>query len=374
MFGLESLDVVLGLAFLYLTLSLVCMAVNEWIAHLLHLRGTMLRDAVTEWIEGAAGNRTAVVAPRAGGRGGTSAASIPDLVYAHPLIRTLREKRVRPFGIGAARLLPPSYIPSRVLVLAFTDVVRHAVAAQQSAKPPGDTSVVVDPNTALDRDAVNRANLPDSLKLLLRVALADAERTRDSLENRLVSWVDTAMDRLGADYKRRLRWVSLLVAFGVTIAANANSITVLRALSPNDALRAAMAGLAVKSIATDSLAVVTDSRPDSAPEFAGGQWQAQIGRDVERLRTLSNQLNEAGVLGLPIGYPPTMTEFNHQPFAWIGERARVAGNGLVGLLITTFAVSLGAPFWFDVLKRVVEIRSAGLSPTEADTKRKSTSG
>ena len=38
---------------------------------------------------------------------------------------------------------------------------------------------------------------------------------------------------------------------------------------------------------------------------------------------------------------------------------------LLGLLITAFAVSLGAPFWFDTLNKFMNIRSAGSSPVEA---------
>ena len=37
---------------------------------------------------------------------------------------------------------------------------------------------------------------------------------------------------------------------------------------------------------------------------------------------------------------------------------------IFGLLMTGFAISLGAPFWFDMLNKVISIRSAGRSPAE----------
>ncbi|HET6960423.1 MAG TPA: hypothetical protein VFI56_27740 [Vicinamibacterales bacterium] len=43
---------------------------------------------------------------------------------------------------------------------------------------------------------------------------------------------------------------------------------------------------------------------------------------------------------------------------------------LLGWLITAAAMSLGAPFWFDTLKRFVSIRSAGKAPEEAPLKPK----
>ncbi len=35
---------------------------------------------------------------------------------------------------------------------------------------------------------------------------------------------------------------------------------------------------------------------------------------------------------------------------------------LIGLLLTGAAVSLGVPFWFDVLNKVVNLRSVGKRP------------
>ena len=37
-----------------------------------------------------------------------------------------------------------------------------------------------------------------------------------------------------------------------------------------------------------------------------------------------------------------------------------------GLLVSIFAVSLGAPFWFDVLQRFMRVRAAGAAPGERE--------
>jgi hypothetical protein len=37
---------------------------------------------------------------------------------------------------------------------------------------------------------------------------------------------------------------------------------------------------------------------------------------------------------------------------------------LLGWLITAFAVSLGAPFWFDLLNKFVNVRASGKPPEE----------
>jgi hypothetical protein len=43
--------------------------------------------------------------------------------------------------------------------------------------------------------------------------------------------------------------------------------------------------------------------------------------------------------------------------------ATLSRHGL-GWLLTALAISLGAPFWFDILNKVVSIRAAGKAPEE----------
>lgn len=40
--------------------------------------------------------------------------------------------------------------------------------------------------------------------------------------------------------------------------------------------------------------------------------------------------------------------------------------GIVGWIITAVAISLGAPFWFDPLQKVVNIRAAGPKPGRSE--------
>ena len=51
---------------------------------------------------------------------------------------------------------------------------------------------------------------------------------------------------------------------------------------------------------------------------------------------------------------------------WAAQAPWIGGviNKLRGLLVTVCAVSLGAPFWFDLLSKFVNIRRAGIKPEE----------
>jgi hypothetical protein len=51
---------------------------------------------------------------------------------------------------------------------------------------------------------------------------------------------------------------------------------------------------------------------------------------------------------------------------WIKPRLQVAQREYLGWLITAFAVSFGAPFWFDLLQNLVNLRNAGQKPQKSD--------
>jgi hypothetical protein len=76
-------------------------------------------------------------------------------------------------------------------------------------------------------------------------------------------------------------------------------------------------------------------------------------------------------LQLPIGWSPNPYILGKNASGWDQFWALIVG--IFGLLATTFAVSLGAPFWFDMLNRVMVIRATvkphEKSPEEASEDR-----
>ena len=51
--------------------------------------------------------------------------------------------------------------------------------------------------------------------------------------------------------------------------------------------------------------------------------------------------------------------------AWF---AKTVWNHLLGWIVTVLAISLGAPFWFDVLNKIMNLRNAGRATDEARSK------
>jgi hypothetical protein len=53
------------------------------------------------------------------------------------------------------------------------------------------------------------------------------------------------------------------------------------------------------------------------------------------------------------------------PFGW-GPGVSIGPLKILGWIATAVAVSLGAPFWFDILGRMLNLRAAGPKPKKAD--------
>ncbi len=68
-------------------------------------------------------------------------------------------------------------------------------------------------------------------------------------------------------------------------------------------------------------------------------------------------------MNLPLGWALALNDPRHIPLERSGwDFAGWLLFKLFGLLVSAFAVSLGAPFWFDLLSKFVNIRAAGAPP------------
>lgn len=70
------------------------------------------------------------------------------------------------------------------------------------------------------------------------------------------------------------------------------------------------------------------------------------------MTTLTRTVEKLEQLSIPLGW----SEVPQGGKAWLTK--------IVGLLLTALAVSLGAPFWFDMLNKVINVRAIGKSPKE----------
>lgn len=205
----------------------------------------------------------------------------------------------------------PSYIPSEKFALAVVDL--YLPELLRGAGPQFAN--------------VRSTRVRETFELLWLEAAEDAATFRESVEK----WFDDTMERVSGWYRRRTQLMLFAAALVVTGALNVNTLGIAQRLWTDPPLRAAVA----EAGAAATTATTTPGAPTPDP-----------------LQRLEEQYRRLEASKLPLGW----SEENTGGIWW--TRA-------LGWLITVLAISLGAPFWFDVLSKASRLRAAGDKPEES---------
>jgi hypothetical protein len=151
----------------------------------------------------------------------------------------------------------------------------------------------------------------DQMKQLLRGMYDNSAGNIEKLQNDLAAWFDSGMDRLSGNYKRQSQLWCFVIALFLAVLFNIDSIHLFTTLWQHPAL--------VEQI----------SSPAGSSEAALAQIQT-----------------------LPIGWS------NNEYLKYLSENPKI----FAGWLITASASLFGGPFWFDLLKQLINLRGAGNKP------------
>lgn len=306
MFNSGILDVAIGIVFVYLLVSLMVSAVNEMVAAIFKMRGRILLQGLRHLL------------PEANGL------SVAQQVYDHPLVG------------GLSQANRPSYIPSRTFALAFLDVVS------------GGTGRI-----ARGKHLQARINLlPDQLRRPLSLLLDEAHDDFEHFQTSVEIWFNDAMDRVSGVYKRRVQYALFGLGFLLAVFLNVDTIVLANRLSHDSALRAALV-----------------SSAESAAKLPPPAENPDANASLEsRSRDLAGTIAQLDQLRLPIGWGGPATDLDLSPpfahFGFAGGILDAVRRHFLGWFLTALAATLGAPFWFDLLNRFINIRSAGKAPEE----------
>jgi hypothetical protein len=318
MFGSSALEFAIGMAFVYLMLSLAVTALQEGLASIFRRRARTLKSGLNNLLR---------------------ETDLVDKIYSHPLIQSLH---------SSSR--PPSYIPSRMFALALLDRLT----------PTGQLPDQVTVKSALEKD---KRHVSDALKLLM----ADANGNYDRFVENVEVWFNHGMERVSGWYKRYTQGILVALAIPMTMMVNADSLDIGCTVWKDPTVRAALVAEAqhvdaspppppvepeeLKDVLANVDAYVGSLRSVRLPV---GWSTAPVGlssQEQENLQAATTQLTGCRTAG---PRPTTMA-------GWANEW----GKHWLGWLITVLAISLGSPFWFDLLNKFMAIRGGGRSPDEA---------
>jgi hypothetical protein len=182
------------------------------------------------------------------------------------------------------------------------------------------------PRTRAEMEAVIGTIHDPQLQGLLRGWLDAAGAEATAAEQRVNQWFDHAMSGLTDSYRRQSRKWAFAAALLISVGCNVDTLYIAEALWANPVVSAQIA-----EVAQDAARTAPGADPDMKKRVVE---MAALHRRVE----------------LPVGW--TRSERARYAHAGAGDRALKA----LGLLVTTFALTLGAPFWFEILKRLAGLR------------------
>src|SRR5882757_1925723 len=275
MFGSVVLDVAIGMAFVYLLLSLIASVIQEMLAAFMQLRSANLQKGLRSLFSG-----DSLSAEK----------DLVDCIYDHGLVRGLysdplkdsnkiqsRFRRMmdavrltarrligitsdKPLTIQANPLLLPAYIPSRTFALALIDVLN-------ADKEQGYRAMSSITKALAEHD--NKA-----AQALLTLAI-DARGDVVAFQRNLEQWYNDAMDRVSGWYKRYTQRVLVVIGLLLAVAFNVNSVRVARTLWLDRDARQAMVD-AAGNYAKDHPTVTNLATPADA-----GKLKAQLQSNVD---------------------------------------------------------------------------------------------
>jgi len=342
MFNSSVLNVVIGLVFIFLLYSLLATIIQELIATWLALRANILKKGISRMLDDDAANN-----------------AVSNAFYNHPLIVFLGENK---FHSKPSYLTAPNF--SKVLI----DLLRG-----NDAKPGQNFNLLIQQSLDAACTKWQNATIPPQTLSYIKSLWADAQGDVEKFRSLLEQWFDDTMERASGWYKKKTQLILFIIGFVLAIIFNVDSISISKKLSHDPKLAAQLANnasifvqnhkeigkLQQENINDSSIQKGNDTNGDPRLKLLIGKSDSLIDSANE---LINENINDANQL-LGMGWTDQSKHGTGKISIWDNFH----WWSIFGWLITTLAISLGAPFWFDLLNRLMKLRNS-VATSSADEK------
>jgi hypothetical protein len=346
MFGSTILDTVIGVVFVFLILSVLASSAREIIEGWLQTRAVHLERGIRELLSDPHGE------------------GLATQLFDHPLVSSLYTGEYEPRSKLTARTFKrkdahkryhfrsnlPAYIPAANFAHALVDIALRGSPAEKYAghTPDLDTAPLTAEKLRENICKIENTQVKRGLLLAFDQARGDLDHAIANVEH----WFDSGMDRVSGRYRKETQWILLGIGLAMAVILNVDAIRLGSHLYTNDSARAVVVAEA-QTLSRDGAAAADYLNcPKISHRDAVSCQQAKLER-----------------LGLPIGWPLAAPSSGSE---WRAALLATAWS-IPGWLLTALAITMGAPFWFDVLNKFMVIRSTvkphEKSPEEASEDR-----
>ncbi len=307
------LQVVIGLVFVMLLLSLLATTIMELLAAGLSLRGKNLEKALKNML---------------------ASKDVEEKLFKQFRENALYKQLSQKFW---GRRYSPSYMSSD----AFQSILFNVILEGQG----------------MDKLSKKLEDIKDeNLRQVLNQFLVDSNYDFNTFKARIEKWYNDVMDRAGGWYKRSTQKILVFIGITIAIVFNADALAIYQRLESDPESLQEVVTMAESFVERDSSiytyyyegdSVILNEHPILV---ANDESSERFQRALDQAKLMVNEELESIRAPLGLGW----SYFDYKNAEWTVWAMKV-----LGWIVTALAISLGAPFWFDLLRKLVNIRSSG---------------
>ena len=311
---LKSLDVLIGLTVIMLVLSMGVTMLTQFVTTVLNSRGRHLKRGLVDLLN----QLDAGLGQKAGSAQQSIAGRIADAVLTHPLISsTGRSLGSVVHREELTRLLLYLADDSATLEQDVKAELKQALARNGISDPSGTLRKIRD--VSLQLEAAH-----PHLTVDVRQTMAILQEARSDFVAKINNSFDQAIDRVAERFTASTRAITFVGVLLVAAALQADAIGLVNRLSADDMLR--------QAFVTRAAGITNAVQPQPGAPAAEAI-------DLQYMAFLADN----GLLTAA-----------RNPNQWVQRWGQI---NAVGVLITSLLLTLGAPFWYSTLGRLLQLRS-----------------
>lgn len=269
--------------------------------------------------------------------------SIAQRFYEDPAIKYLSKK---------GKLEEPSYISADMFSTTLINLLRKKRSAP---------TVMQEVRIGLDFFRFGpKAETKKQFLQLIENAAGDVNEFKKSIE----AWYNETQDRATGWYKTRMQLILLVIGLVIAVGFNVDSVGIAKTLMNNHDLAQKVAAMATDSSSMASMkeyivryeARQAKAKPDTTIKDSAAKAvaisQLDSAKTYEEYKDLRAQYDSAKKINKILGIGPFWE-------SWHKGNAKDRCMLVLGWFLTALALSLGAPFWFDLLNKLMALRGSG---------------
>ncbi len=234
MLNSETLEVAIGMAFLFLLMSIICTAVKEWLEGMLKWRAMDLERALRTLLDDNDGTVHRLPVPPPGHRFAVPGPLRPGASARQ--VAHLRQERALHALEPAPQPAPPTFRP-RTSRPPFSTWVARGPVSDSGSDDQGATSYRFTIQSLRERAAALASpHLRRAVLSAIDHSGGDIERLRLNIQR----WFDGTMDRASGWYKRRTQTVLFVLGLAVAGVLNVDALHIMERLTADKTFRDAV--------------------------------------------------------------------------------------------------------------------------------------